>query len=77
MSEQASVTAMPVRQRTDYIIILERFGVLVFLVPLIVFFAVQNIRFVSGRNVANDVPGDRGTRSHNLDTIDEDGTYND
>jgi inositol transport system permease protein len=53
LSKQPPPAVSPAKRGTDIVIILERFGVFIFLLLLIVFFAAQNIRFVSARNVTN------------------------
>ena len=48
-----ATTPKPARRGADTVALLERFGVLVFLVLLIAFFTFENPRFISPRNITN------------------------
>ena len=52
MSQQQSAAAIG-RKKIDFIAFFERFGVLIFMVLLILFFQTQNSNFISERNVTN------------------------
>ncbi|MBP6082250.1 MULTISPECIES: ABC transporter permease [unclassified Providencia] len=52
MSQQQSAAAVG-RKKIDFIAFFERFGVLIFMVLLILFFQTQNSNFISERNVTN------------------------
>lgn len=53
MTDTTAALAMPHPRKFDIVAFLERYGVLLFLVVLIVLFATQNPRFISLRNVSN------------------------
>lgn len=52
MSQQQSAAAVS-RKKIDFIAFFERFGVLIFMVLLILFFQTQNSNFISERNITN------------------------
>ena len=53
MTDTTAALKLPQPRKFDIVAFLERYGVLLFLVLLIVFFATQNPRFISLRNVSN------------------------